>query len=547
MSLLRPKYWSDDFFTTPSRKRGYGYPHHFCCILSECDHRHNEASYNSKDVFELIWVCLDEEHQVKEPPTEIIAAVRVLTDVIKDLEDTQVGQLLPALLCKETPLSVKSELMKVMTSTATRLLQSVEILMAVLYDSLTRRYLVKFAQAALLLLRSILLSKKFKTTSEPLGSLVAYFLTTFLRISNCKALNNTVANVLYPLLAKRHDLATVPFGIHVVSKCFQVNRIEGGSGGYRAFCNLCNIDPEMELVDIWREMVSANVSWCGDKSRDSLIRKSSKNEVLADAAVCVSQLGGTDGSHMPRFDTDQVTEGLHLFLNKTFQLQLQEAIPVIDTLHHCGDLSNSDGLAVLFMKWVAVLLREKHNVTLLCTIGIHKLLVAMLSNMITVKKVKGGNVHQDPNASHYPCFELLAQCEKLPLIEKYILGRDDVGDGVDEVVVPLESRHVILCITNMLTTMKSIHTTPSVKLTVAILHSSGLPVLLTHAKATRQLALLTSIDPSIFADFFASNDPSAMIALLQQNPKGVDEKTIIKALSSDPRAKQLLPNDLKPE
>ena len=545
MTLFKPKYWSDDFFSTPHRKRGYGYPQHFCCVLSECDKNHKECEYSSKDVFELVWICLDEEHQ-NEKAIEIEGATRVLTHSITTLEDTQIGLLFPTLLSKNTIPKIKFEITKVVTANEQRLVQGIELLITILYDSLTRNVLVPYAQSALLLLRSLMLSSKYKTpSSRATDSLVALCLVTFLRVSDHTGLNNTAANVLYPLLSKRHDLTKVPFGIHVVNRCFHINRLEGGPGGYHAFCNLCSIDSRLSLPEIWVKMTVAGVKWRTDHHLISLIKKAPINQLLADAAVCVSQLGGTDGSHAPRFDTSQVTESLHTFLNKTFQLQLQEAIPVIDTLYNCGDLTGTDGLAVLFLKWVAVLLKEKHNINILCSIGVHKVLTALLASMIpqTTK-----NIHIDPTCSaeefgmtQFPCFQLLASCQKLPIIEKYILGME-----AEPVEVPLECRHVISCFTSLLETMKKINTTPAIKHIAINLHSSGLPVLLMKVKAVHQLALLASVDPSLFSDFFASNTTPAkgIITLLETNPTGGDELIILKALCSDPRSKKLLPGEL---
>eukprot|EP01059_Diplonema_ambulator_P010178 TRINITY_DN20181_c0_g1_i1.p1 TRINITY_DN20181_c0_g1~~TRINITY_DN20181_c0_g1_i1.p1 ORF type:complete len:540 (+),score=108.85 TRINITY_DN20181_c0_g1_i1:37-1656(+) len=523
MSLLRPLYWSDKFFDTPVRQCNTGYPANFDCLFDAAKER--QRPITNKDRYELLTLCMDEAYARTEAVGVIRRAVDVLCEL--DLSETDLGLLIPTVLCPEVDECVRNELARVY-------LHNQEVTAILLTHVLYRPASDTRAQHRAALAIALLVKIKNPLTRP----FVAYTLSMFLRSTPVVGLNTTAAKGLQCFF--KDTSSAVPYGMHLVRRCFEVGRIKGGLEGYKVFAKGCRKDADMTCEQLWKAMQAPAVKW--GHTRTLCLTMPEENDLQANIAVALFQLDVGAGSHGPRFDSDFVDEGLQE-LERVMEagrapLTMSQAIPLMDALNKSGKLQSERTL--LLVKGVAAALRYPQNAQMLYRLAIDSTLLAMLKSCL-----QGARSHVDPmdldtmHTAHLKA--LLADAQEHQHVPHLSLL---LSSGLKP---PPASRAASAIMSAIITLLAALLESngPCMKSIALAFHAKGYPPLLAsigNEQGLQALYLLSLMDPTFFADYTASNPDTAytMGLLISKYTDTQEAFHLIKVLANDVRSRKLL-------
>ena len=561
MSLMRPKYWSDEFFLTPLRTGHGAYPRSFDPILGSgmADLAADDAvSYCKKDVYDLVSLCADASVRQERPKT-CAHVVRRATQALAGvgaLHVTDLGVLVPTVLSasrgggrgRGSGEATDEEIGRYIAANVLFTPHNEAASAALLVHAVFRCFLTKelrgLAVASLALLQE-------HAARPPVAARVYYNLTVLLRASPSPGFNAAVVAVVAQCLKAIHAThATVsgsssnsslhlPTGVHLVRKCFEVGRVAphpdlaGGGGGeadaneagWHRFVDTAFAASAPEARDRVKSMGSAEL-WrlreplqglLWDAASVAAFVPSQLNDAVANAGVAVFNLDlAGEPANGPNFQEEFVTDAVQGLAAKVEGrlLRVSEAVPLLDALRASSDLASS--LAAALLGGLAVASRQYANAELLCCLGYDTLLLSFVKALL-------------PSAAS-PCHV------------------DPLSESVHGTLPRRECVFVLRCVVQLLEGLLSCGGGAALKAACLGLHAAGAPAIFLavapHAAVAEALWLLCAMDTTAFADHLVANAAAAatpFAALLTQLQHEDAALRLAAAMAADSGARRLLP------
>ena len=555
MSLLRPKYWTNEFFAAETRESSIGYPPHFQALRKGELCSAELERFSEKDVFELVGFCVEGRQRGVAGGSAVKEAAKVLAR-LNPLRESSLCLLLVSVLHDEArrvadntardPTSVASCILNTLLSKK-NLATFIHMTFAVIFRVMTEAVpLQMLGVAGLSLLEMIAVDLEVSNVYS-----VFYALTVVLRVSQSVPFNYRVMLALRTFLPKAMRGTAIPCGIHIAKKCCEVGRVAllpqdpfskrprcvGGDDPWQVF--LAGSFPgggarvsllSASSATLWGEMEATPLLTWGHREVKRYVFRS-EQDFLANAGIAVHSVDTE--STAPRFDEESVEEALNQLASALQGKRLvhAEVLPLLEALRHLNDCTSK--LPRLLLRALAVCFIEPNNAELCSHLGVIEILVSLLKIIVHKKKT-----HVDPM-----CIE-----RDMPITP--LLSMLKGGEGLKEMVRP-EVRGwegVVACLCSVAEGLsRSRKGGVAVKGVVLGMHQMGVPALLLALPPSqlvyRTLQTICKLDPSSFVDYFKGNahlaTPLASFLTIHS-----DDTEVLTTLLRDPNARHHLPKYL---